>query len=131
MLRLRALTLVQGDTSEAVRWPASLDQYTAQLKKLANLNFFAFDREAPQPDPRPNPPVKQMVLEYKALSEIGVACPKLAEAVAVYEDVSEGEQRISPAAQVSDCGGADVAWLAGACRLARVLCNVRAAAGQG
>ena len=76
-----------------MRWPASLDQYTAQLKKLPNLSFFAFDRETPQPDPRPSPPVKQMVLEYKALSEVGIACPKLREAVAICKDVSEGESR--------------------------------------
>ena len=89
--RLQALTLVQGDTNGAVQWPASLDQYTAQLKKLSSLSFFAFDREAPQPDPRPDPLVKQIVLEYKALSEVGLACSKLKEAVAVFQDASEGE----------------------------------------
>lgn len=92
MPQLEALTLVQGDTSRPVAWPASLDQYTAQLSKLPNLAFYASDRKAPQPEGQ-SERVKQMRLEYSALSSIGIACPKLKEAVAITEDVSEGEWR--------------------------------------
>lgn len=73
--------------------------YTAQLHKLKQLQFFAFDRCSPRPVGAPHRSMDgagvmtdqiQMELEYAALSEVGLACDQLKTAVAILLDVSQG-----------------------------------------
>ncbi|KAL8280080.1 hypothetical protein RQP46_007410 [Phenoliferia psychrophenolica] len=92
---LEGLTLVQGDTSEAVLWSSPLTAYVDQLRKLEHLKFFAFDRRSPATVDMASKgqherEVAKQEREFATLSEIGVACKKLETAVAILLDVSQG-----------------------------------------
>ncbi|GAA6000525.1 hypothetical protein JCM10207_008052 [Rhodosporidiobolus poonsookiae] len=102
MPRLEALTVVSGDCSEAVEWPAPLEAYLPQLRKLPYLRFFAWDRRSPRVGPTEaqltalageggiyiHPTQKRA--EFDALAQVGQTCKRLREAVAITSDVSEG-----------------------------------------
>ncbi|KAM0754940.1 hypothetical protein T439DRAFT_322000 [Meredithblackwellia eburnea MCA 4105] len=93
---LEGLTLVQGDTSHAVRWHTPLNEYVDELVKLKNLKHFAYDRRSVVAPNVPNLAEAiefvedQKNLEFKALSTIGQACQSLRTAVAITLDVSQG-----------------------------------------
>jgi hypothetical protein len=68
------------------------DEYLSPLSKFPKLSFFAWDLRTPQISLSLGEPLKKRLeLEYDTLSALGRAMPKLEEAVAITEDVSEGE----------------------------------------
>lgn len=92
--QLEGLTLVQGDASAPVKWPAPLAEYTHQLGKLQKLSFFAWDRfdDVRAPIRSMYSRVRNEPREDKdgVFAQLGAACTTLREAFSIREAEPEG-----------------------------------------